>query len=348
MSTMIKSLVFGATVLCCAPLFAETVSPRGAFDIKNSLPPNHAINQIMVRSFVADNSGLYFLIDVNPEQPTLAQSLILHTDSRGTREKLIQLAPSGFGLYGSEKRQYYDINVDNSGNIYLSQFIIRPKAEENITVFSPQGELLEVIGFETARSFCLNNDKIFYIDGAELLRATTAIIKELSTNQNSLAQWEAYGSLKLRALTSSRLAVLEMIDCRMQIVDLETGSRKTVSLAAIPEIEQGISAQDPDYIGRHTERTKNLGRSVVVSDIDTTNNGDIYLNVLGHHISQGAIVVKLDKDGNHAGSLRCKLPVFEELKTEHVPDGQMLPVHIGVSDTHLFIVGDGKVARYPI
>lgn len=348
MSTMIKSLVIGAMGLCCAPLFAETVSPLGAFDIKNSLTPDHAINQIVVRSFVADNSGLYFLIDVNPEQPPLAQSLILHTDSRGIRKKLIQLAPSGFGLYGSEKRQYYDINIDSSGNIYLSQFIIRPKAEENITVFSPQGELLRVIGFETASSFCLNNDKIFYIDGPGLMRPTTTVIKELSTNQNSLAEWEAYGPLKLRSLTSSKLVVLGKIDCRIQIIDLGTGSRTMVSLTSIPEIVQGIAAQDPDEFGRYTERTKNLGRSVVVNDIDTTNNGDIYLNVMGHHISQGAVVVKLDKVGNHAGSLRCKLPVFDELKNKHVPDGQMLPVHIGVSDTHLFIVGDGKVARYPI
>jgi hypothetical protein len=101
-------------------------------------------------------------------------------------------------------------------------------------------------------------------------------------------------------------------------------------------------------LGRHTERTKNLGRSVVVSDIDTTNNGDIYLNVMGHHIRQGAVVIKLDKEGNHTGRLRCKLPVFDELKTEALPGGQMLPVRIGVSDTYLFILGDGKVARYPI
>ena len=136
MTVVIRFSVLATLVLCCTSVFAETVEPLGAFDIKNSLSPNHAINQIMVRSFVADNSGLYFLIDVNPEQPILAQSLILHTDSRGTRKKLIQLTPSGFGLYGSEKRQYYDINVDSSGNIYLSQFIIRPKAEENITVSS--------------------------------------------------------------------------------------------------------------------------------------------------------------------------------------------------------------------
>ena len=391
-------------VLCCTSSFAETVSPFGTFDIKSSLPPNHAIDQIAVRSFVADNSGLYFLIDVNPEQPTLAQSLILHTDWRGTRQKLIQLPPSGFGLYEVEKRQYYepfakfarkrdllsgrvvvpgkpmasqvqipfegvilqehsapiscptpnfakgsyDINVDNSGKIYLSQFIIRPKAEENITVFSPQGEFLKVIGFETAKSFCLNNDQIFYIDGAPLMQSTTATIKGLSTNQDSLAQWEAYGPLKLRALTSSKLVVLGKIDCRIQIIDLETGNRRTVSLTPIPDIQQGIAAQDPDYLGRHTERTKNLGRSVVVSDIDTTNNGDIYLNVMGHHIRQGAVVIKLDKEGNHTGRLRCKLPVFDELKTEALPGGQMLPVRIGVSDTYLFILGDGKVARYPI
>ncbi len=64
------------------------------------------------------------------------------------------------------------------------------------TVFSPQGELLKVIGFETAESFCLNNGKIFYIAGTMLFRPTTATIKELSTNHNSLAQWEAYGPLK--------------------------------------------------------------------------------------------------------------------------------------------------------
>ena len=82
----------------------------------------------------------------------------------------------------------YDINIDSSGKIYLSQFIIRPKAEENITVFSPQGELLRVIGFETAESFCLNNGKIIYIAGTMLFRPTTATIKELSTNHNSLAR----------------------------------------------------------------------------------------------------------------------------------------------------------------
>ena len=108
MSTMIKISILGVMVLCCTSSFAETVSPFGTFDIKSSLPPNHAIDQIAVRSFVADNSGLYFLIDVNPEQPTLAQSLILHTDWRGTRQKLIQLPPSGFGLYEVEKRQYYE------------------------------------------------------------------------------------------------------------------------------------------------------------------------------------------------------------------------------------------------
>lgn len=348
MSTIVRVSMLATLVLCCASAIAETVEPLGSFDIKSTLPPNHASDQIAVRSFAADNSGLYFLIDVNPEQPTLAKSLILHTDSRGTRQKLIQLPPSGFGLYEVEKRQYYDIDIDSSGKIYLSQFIIRPKAEENITVFSPQGELLKVIGFETAESFCLNNDKIFYIAGVMLFRPTTATIKELSTNHNSLVQWEAYGPLKLRPLTSSKLAVLGKIDCRIQIIDLDTGSRRTVLLTPIPDINQGIAAQDPDFFGRYTERTKNRGRSIVVNDIDTANNGDIYLNVMGHRISQGAVVVKLDHAGNHTGSLRCDLPVFDELKTEHLPGGQMLPVRIGVSDTHLFIVGDGKVARYPI
>ena len=94
MTAIIGFSVLATLVLCCTSVFAQTVEPLGAFDIKNSLTPNHAINQIMVRSFVADNSGLYCLIDVNPEQPILAQSLILHTDSRGTRKKLIQLTPS--------------------------------------------------------------------------------------------------------------------------------------------------------------------------------------------------------------------------------------------------------------
>ncbi len=351
MSATIRFSILAALALWGASAFAETVEPLGSFDIKSSLPPSYASDQIAVRAFTANNSGLYFLIKVNPEHPPIAKTVILHTDSAGTREELITLPPTGLGVYGVERRYYYGINVDGSGNIYLSQSkrISRHEYENSFVVYNPQGDSTNVTTMEPNRTFCLNNGTIFYIDGVPVTQSTPVALKRLSMNQaSSVAQWEAYGPLLCSPLTSSKLVVLGKIDCRIQLIDLSSGSRKTVSLAPIPAINKGIAGRDPDEIGRHTERTKFIARSVVVNDIATTGNGDIYLNVLGHHVSRGAVIVKLDQDGNLSRSLRCKLPAFDELKTQDFPGGQMIPQFIGVSDTHLFIQGDGKVARFPI
>lgn len=350
MPAIIRFSILATLVLCCVSVLAQTVEPLGSFDIKRSLPPKHASDQIAVRSFVADDSGLYFLIDVNPEHPPIAQTVILHTDSKGTREKLIVLHPPGFGLYGVEKRQYGEINVDSSGNIYLSQYrsLSSGEDEKSFVVYGPKGGQTNVIGAKYLRTFCLSGDNLFYIDGVTLFQPAPVTITKLSTNQDSLAQWEAYGPLKLRALTSSKLVVLELIDSRLQIVDLETGSRTTVLLAPISKIQEGIASHHPDEVGRHTEQTKRVGRSAVVNDIGTNKSGDIYLNVMGHPINQGAVIVRVDSSGNFSSSTLFKLPTFEELKTEHLPEGQMFPNYIGVSDKHLFIAGNGKVARYPI
>ena len=352
MTTIIRFSILATLVLCCASTFAQTVEPLGSFDIKSSLPPNYAADRIAVRAFAANNSGLYFLLDVNPQHPPIAKMLILHTDSAGARQKLILLPPTGLGLHGVEKRQFGEIHVDGSGNVYLSQWKLRPDTPENsFAVYNLNGNKTNVTALgpkESISTFCLNNDKVFYIDGTPVFRRTLASIRGLSTKQDSVAQWEAYGPLRIRSLTSSKLVVLEMIDCRLQIIDLSSGGRTPVSLATIPEVMKGIAAQHPDEYGRHTEQTKYVARSVVVNDIVTTTNGDIFLNVMGHHISQGAVIVRLNKDGNFLRSSRYKLPSFNDLKTEDYPDGQMNSEWIGVSDTHLFVQGDGKVAKFPL
>lgn len=352
MTTIIRFSILATLVLCCASVFAQTTEPLGSFDIKSSLPPNYAVDRIAVRAFAANNSGLYFLIDVNPQHPPIAKMLILHTDSAGVRQKLILLPPTGLGLHGVEKRQFGEIQVDSSGNVYLSQWKMSPDTLQNsFTVYNLNGNKTNVTALgpkESISTFCLNNDNLFYIDGTPVFRPTLASIRGLSTKQDSVAQWEAYGPLRIRSLTSSKLVVLEMIDCRLQIIDLSSGDRTTVSLASIPSIMKGIAAQHPDEYGRHTEKTKHVARSVVVNDIVTTTNGDILLNVMGHHISQGAVIVRLDKDGSFLRSMHYKLPSFDELKTEEFPGGQMNTDCIGVSDTHLFVQGDGKVAKFPL
>ena len=327
-------------VLCCASAFADPVEPLGSFDIRRSLPPNYASDQITVRTFVANDSGLYFLIDVNPGHPILARTVILHTDPAGTPEKIILLPPTGRGVQGQgvEKSHYGEIRVDSSGNVYLARYRStgRGKVEKNFVVYSPQGEQKHTIGSEYMRTFCLNNDRIFYIEGVPEFHPAAISVKGWSTDRDAITRWEAYGPLKLLPLTSSKLVALEPIDCRIQIIDLPSGSRKTVSLTPISEVRQGMETQHPDELGRHTEYTKDIARSVVVSDIATTKTGDIYLNVMGHYSSQGAVIVKLDEDGNFSRSLRCGLPE------------QMFPRHIGVAGTRVFVEGSGKVVRFPI
>lgn len=367
MSKWIKLSMLAMLMLNWAIALAEPIESVGSFDIKRSLPPAHAVDHIVVQEFFANSSGLYFLIDVNPHHPPIAKTVILHTDSAGTRKDLIVLPPTGSGVLGAEKTQYLGIDVNRSGNVYVNQAkeVIPDNIQQGFAIYSPTkrhkkaGDFqhsfasynpperqANVTTLESISTFCFNNDELFFVDGAPILQPTKVAVKGLSMNLHSIVEWEAYGPLKIRPLTSSKLVILERIDSRIQIINLPSGNRKTISLLEIPEINQSIEAHHPDEIGRHTEATRQVARSVLVNDIATTNDGSIFLNVMGYHVSHGAVIVKLDQNGDYARSFRFKIPTFDELKTEHLPEGQMLSDSIAVSGTHLFIQGDGKVAKY--
>ncbi len=325
------------------------VSPIRSFDVKSSLPQDNQPGIVMIEDFLAHTTGLYFLVAYN-EDPSdrvisdHSRKSVLHTDTTGRVKKLIALP---WDEQGSRTRSFHGLAVDDIGNCMVLQSLrLERKWKMELVVYNSYGALVASIPASDQNStdgpvaaFCAKSKDIFYFTGKQYLGHLPAPVTD--TKLGSRTKLSGLGilefSLKMVPLPGENLAILDGVLCKLHIVSSSASIVKSISLDQIPEVKLGSESYEPDT----------RGQAIILPNIVSTKHGDIYVDVTGHDVRGGAVILHLDSTGKLLQSLRCELSRLGEGHEGH-PDGYLGYRYVSVADTQLMLCSpDGIVAVYP-
>lgn len=320
------------------------LTPLGSFEVSERIPFALQSKKFQITKFVAHETGLYFLIGIDPPAPS--QKVILHTDEDGTYRKLISLPPE---KESQVDRSTVDFGVDDSGYCFVLQGV-RPQngeAQWRFLIYDAAGTFKGTVPLqERVSGFSLlsNNISCLYQSGT---------LEQISqVGERSKRQFQFSGSLprgvKMCGLSNNKLIVLDGVaTARVHVLDPVTGSVRTSALDHIPEVRKALNSYPPESLGPPTPDNPNAGSAVILSGMASTKLGDVYVQLASFYVPEGAVVLKLNSDGQVVGSLRCILPRSEKRKTKGNPDGYLTGARfIGVTEKSLFIASMNAVARY--
>ena len=298
----------------------------------------------MVKKAVVHEGGLYFLIAARGNHQL--QNLIVHTDLVGTVRRLVPL-PSEQPSDGCTS--IMDIAVDPAGNLLVlqsSQSQGQPRRFE--LVFNDVSSNPARVAFDRAAlSLCLRDQTVWLLlNDKSLQRLTGQDFRNASPLLVSTLHETADAAPMVRSLPDS-IVVLDRVLAQLHFVDEASGRGSVVSLGQIPEVQEGLSHYLPEARGSATHGNT-FSRAMPTNYLATTAKGDIYVNVSGHHVSKGAVILRLNSKGQLVERLLCALPRVEKRVNDKNPSGYMSPiVSIGAGQGRLFVVGGaGEVVWY--
>lgn len=328
------------------------VNPVHSFDIRAALPEKYRQGLVLVQSLVANNTGLYFLIGFNQDWSSRMISdsslkSILHTDADGRLQKLIGLATAE----GASRKAIHDLAVDDLGNClvlysqrlagkFTMEFVAYHSSEipmKSIPATSPDQAVLPVL------AYCVKPGELFYVSGDHYIQkvplATTGALASSRKRLDGLSVTSP-SVLKMSALPGNKLALLQGVDRKLHILDHSSNLLESFLLDEVEEVKLAFSHFRPEAIGPDVTNSR-IARTIVLPNLATSQEGEIYVDVAGHDIRSGAVILRLDSSGQVVQSLRCNLSGIAG------QDGYLRYAHVGVTGTHLILCSaDGHVAVY--
>lgn len=329
------------------------LNPIGSFDIKKSLPENSQQGVVMVQDFLANDTGLYFLIAHNLDSSdrfisASSRISILHTDAAGKVQKLTTLPTSDAD--DPKKRIVHGFAVDDVGNCFvLESLVVEGNRKMEFIVYDPTGALTKKIPVADQDSkvipvltFCARSRDLFYLTGNHFLQYVP--VGALNPASTPGVKYDGLDilkySLNMSVLPGDSLALLDGALCKLYIMNTSSSVFQAISLDKIPEVKQGLDSYEPETKGTDTTNT-NVGRAIVLPRLVTCKQGGIYLAVTGHDIRNGAVIIRIDSSGKLLQSLRCNLSGLGET-------GYLQYAHIAINDAGLMLCShDGVIAIYP-
>jgi hypothetical protein len=297
----------------------------------------------MVKNAVVHEGGLYFLIAARGNQP---RNLIVHTDLVGAVRKVVPL-PSEQA--SDRPTSIMDMAVDPAGKFLLLQSAQSQGQPRRFELVSKDvSSNLAVVAFDRAAlSLCvrgqtvwllLNDKSLQKLTGQDLRNAFPLLVSTLHETVDAAPM--------ARPLPDSIL-ILDRVLAQLHFVDEASGRRRVVSLSQIPEVQEGLLHYPPEMRGRAAQGNT-FARAMPTNYVATTVEGDIYVNVSGHHVSKGAVILRLNSKGQLVERLYCALPRVEKRVNDSNPLGYMSPiVSIGAGHGRVFVIGAaGEVVWY--
>jgi hypothetical protein len=329
------------------------LNPIGSFDIKKSLPESSQQGVVMVQEFLANDTGLYFLIAQNQDLSNRFISAssrisILHTDAAGKVQKLMTLPSSDAD--DPKKMIVHGFAVDDVGNcLVLESLVVEGNRKMEFVVYDSAGTLTKKIPAADQDSnvmpvltFCARSRDLFYFTGNHFLQYVPG--GALNPASGPGVKYDGLGilkySLNMSALPGDSLALLDGALCRLYLMNTSSSVFQTISLDKIPEVKQGLDSYEPETKVADPTNT-NVGRAIVLPRLVTSKQGGIYLAVTGHDIRSGAVIIRIDSSGKLLQSLRCNLSGLGET-------GYLQYAYFAINDTGLMLCSyDGVIAIYP-
>jgi len=271
-------------------------------------------------------SGVYLML---ARGPRVRDPVIALTDEQGAIRAIATLPP---GDYGN------GLAVDGAGNVYLLRVetSAMPPVQRLVKV-APDGRELESISVpEWLEDLCVSGGALYGLSSQGKvykfklpLGAYEEVARPFQVGSGPLP-------LRLAAFSESKLAVVNLLDNRVWIVDVRDGSAKQVEVNA-----DGVRKPDARVTGGQVRGT------LVYLSATGSGNGQVYLAAGRYNYAEGLPVVRLEADGR-ASVVRLGLAQFAELRhPQHNPLGAMSASKIAVAGGKLFAVDTGgKLAVY--
>jgi hypothetical protein len=305
-----------------APLLdAETFWPAGAFDLRRSLPAQHAGRGLRVHGLQASAGELYFLLC---PAATSENCMITVTDSYGRWRRDIRIGPG-----------------------YVRAFAVGPAQQCHVSYGTPREETVTYHpdGQQAATSNQVAVTALAALLDGSLLESTeegnvwTRVAGRAPTMRGQWSEELLRRNLPKRFIMLStngpNVAAIDGITGRLEILNVQNGKR-TVRFLDAPEIRQAKLHY------AKTVRDPALAGVVIGAATNDRQTGQIYLFVSGNRSDTGVPILRLHPDGSLDRTLRCPLP----------PRGGGLPgeifVHSLAIDKGILFVADteGVVGLY--
>ncbi|HZT28699.1 MAG TPA: hypothetical protein VFA33_02360 [Bryobacteraceae bacterium] len=288
-------------------------TPLRVIEIRQELPLAVQTNLKFVDYFIAHPTGLYFLGSMNPTADD-ARSVILRTDQDGVLKKTIHIGPrQNHGRF---------FGVDSKGRVYV--LLHSEPTGLRLVVFDQSGtefQRIPVLGVSGVADMTLVND-------VPVLVTSEGLVASLSgSSWTPVMRVGPARVFHIRPVTGTRFAVVKAIEAEITIGDLEGGVVRTALLDA-PEVQAArAGCAECGHPG-----------AVLLDSLANSPIGSLYISILCHPLAEGAVVLKLDGQGNVQESLRFAIPTYAEYKTAANPAGYMPGGYIGATEGEFFIV----------
>lgn len=326
-------------------------SPVGTFEITTSLPEGLLNGRIVVKSLLADSSGLYFEVAVGSESGSadLPNSAIVRFGLEGNFREVIA---RGMELVG----------VDDSGNIFACRARNRQSGlGREIVLLDPDGVPLQ------AKRLNERFSQLTTMDGSIIGLTERGELKVFSFLDREGATTHVHrvfkGSLGIppliSAIGSERVLLVNRIEGSAFTFDLFSGTVQSLLLDG-PGFSQARKAvrlleitdpSSPEGRDSDSEECRPYRRlSFLVQQIAQTDGMGREFVVLGsQRLAHGVLVVGLDEDAKVTERYRFKLPSFRAHRSPANRNGYLPPSMIAATGNHFFIADTlGTVVMYRI
>jgi len=318
------------------------------FDLKERLPESYQQERTKFRGFVAHDSGLYFLIVAKPGNGQ--EFMIVHTDLNGRLLKRI-LMPGE--RESTARRSILEMSVDDNGNCYVLQTIKDSSGRRvEFLVYDRSGNARNTLAVsEIVQTFCLKAESLWYLsDNNELRQMVTSPMP--NTRRLEIPQLKNISDVfpKIFPLPGNRIAVLDGVSAQLYVIDQVSSDTQVFSLLQLPEVRRSWESYPTETRGPAAGNGGRVqfARAQIITGLSATPEGDIYLTISGIPFGEGAVVLRIDQQGNLVRSLRCVLPTLETRRSADNPEGYAGSFGlIGTTGSYLFVAGaDGDVLSY--